>query len=756
MDTVIRHLRRAVLRQDARTDGQLLASFIDKKDEGAFEALVYRHGPMVFGVCRRVAGNYHDAEDAFQATFLVLAGKAPSVSPRERVANWLHGVALRTAMKAKAMTAKRRRREKQVTEMPEPETVQHDPWHDLQPLLDQELNGLPENYRLPILLCDLEGKTIKEATQQLGWPQGTLATRLARGRKLLAKRLANRGIVLSAESLVAVVSRNVASASVATSLMSSTVKAATLMAAGQATVAGMVPAKVAALMEGVMKAMSMRKFKTALVLMMVVCVVGWGGGAAVRQTQATAQPLVELPAAEPMPDLSGTWQGEGWGTVVLRSTKKGVFDGTYTDTFGKDVGRIAVEWSTASRRYEGTWSEGKFRFGRIALEAVKNGEEISGAWTTDPKCEHQPGVPSLASLRWSRKLPAAEDREKLPQKQEQKGFTSWGKEINGLQAGLGLRSGEKRAYHHGETVTLIVRIRNVGKEAVKFSYLQPFIAHSPTVTESDGKPISQPEVLPDVGEHIPAEVELAPGREIELDELKRQLRPASESGSKEFMQPLALHGTGKVAVQYDQVLGPTEAAERNWTLDPALRKLVTGKLELEVKDAEKLPEKKEKEAFTAWGKEVGGLQAGLGYHPGEKRIYNHGERVKLVVRVRNVGKQAVKFEYLKEFFMETPPTVTDAEGKSVPHVRYEVSGEFHKPIEVNLAPGKEIELYEWRLELGPGNKVDPYTLRGSGKVSVQCEPVFGNSGAGQIRLAPILGKLATGKLGLEIKPEPPW
>src|SRR5260370_6330884 len=154
IDAVIRHLRRAVLRQDGagRTDGQLLGSFIDQKHEAAFEALVRRHGPMVFGVCRRVVGNHHDAEDAFQATFLVLARKASSVRPRERLANWLHGVALRTAMKAKAMTAKRRGREKQVTEMPEPELSQQDQWRDLQPLIDQELNGLPENYRLPILL----------------------------------------------------------------------------------------------------------------------------------------------------------------------------------------------------------------------------------------------------------------------------------------------------------------------------------------------------------------------------------------------------------------------------------------------------------------------------------------------------------------------------------------------------------------------------------------------------------------------------
>ena len=212
LDTVVRHLRRAVLRQDAagRTDGQLLASFIEQNDEAAFDTLIRRHGPMVFGVCCRIVRNHHDAEDAFQATFLVLARKASSVSPRERVANWLHGVALRTAMRARTMTAKRRGREKQVTEMPDPEAVQQDQWCDLQPLLDQELNGLPEHYRLPILLCDLEGKTIKDAAQQLGWPQGSLAGRLARGRKLLAKRLASRGVVLSAGSLAAVVSQNVA------------------------------------------------------------------------------------------------------------------------------------------------------------------------------------------------------------------------------------------------------------------------------------------------------------------------------------------------------------------------------------------------------------------------------------------------------------------------------------------------------------------------------------------------------------------
>jgi RNA polymerase sigma factor (sigma-70 family) len=337
MDTVIRQLRRAVLRQDGAgwTDGQLLTSFIDQQDEAAFAALVRRHGPMVFGVCRRVVGSHHDAEDAFQATFLVLARKASSVKPRERVANWLHGVALRTALKAKAMSAKRRCREKPVTELPEPEAVQHDQWRDLQPLLDQELNGLPENYRLPILLCDLEGKTIREAAQQLGWPQGTLAGRLARGRKLLAKRLANRGVAISPGSLAAVASQNTASAGVPTSLMSSTVKAATMIT----TVVGVVPAEVAVLTEGVLKAMSLSKLKTSTVGLLLVALL-LGAAGAIYQTQAAEQPKEEPrtkttadEAASP-PDQAGPKKDKtpkenlagAWAVVSVKDSQKNKLD----------------------------------------------------------------------------------------------------------------------------------------------------------------------------------------------------------------------------------------------------------------------------------------------------------------------------------------------------------------------------------------------------------------------------------------------
>jgi RNA polymerase sigma factor (sigma-70 family) len=177
------------------TDGQLLECFLSQRDDAAFECLVRRHGPMVLGVCRRVLHHVHDAEDAFQATFLVLARRAASLRDRELVGNWLHGTAYRAALEAKA--ARRRVKERQVRAMPDPETMDKADWAELRLVLDHELNRLPEKYLAAILLCDLEGRTRKEAARQLGVPEGTLSGRLTTARRLLAKRLAGRGVTLS-------------------------------------------------------------------------------------------------------------------------------------------------------------------------------------------------------------------------------------------------------------------------------------------------------------------------------------------------------------------------------------------------------------------------------------------------------------------------------------------------------------------------------------------------------------------------------
>jgi RNA polymerase sigma factor (sigma-70 family) len=274
--TVLEHLRRAVGDETGATDARLLGHFIERRDEEAFAALVRRHGPMVWGVCRRLLNNLHDAEDAFQATFLVLVRKASSVAPRAMVGNWLYGVAYHTAVRARSAAAKRRTRERQVAEMPEPVATAHDPWRDLQPVLDLELSRLPNKYRAPVLLCDVEGKTRKEAARQLGWPEGTLSGRLARARVMLAKRLGRHGLPLTAGALAAALSANAVQAAPA-ALVAATVRAGGLLAAGGAAAAA-VSANVSALSEGVVKAMLMTKLKIATVLLAAVAVVGAGAG----------------------------------------------------------------------------------------------------------------------------------------------------------------------------------------------------------------------------------------------------------------------------------------------------------------------------------------------------------------------------------------------------------------------------------------------------------------------------------------------
>ena len=318
MNGVIQHLRRAAILRDGAglTDGQLLTDYISCRDEAALAALVHRHGPMVWGVCRRVLANHHDAEDAFQATFLVLVRRAASIASRELLANWLYGVAHQTAMKARATVAKRKVRERQVTEMPESAVREQDPWNDLQPFLDQELSRLPDIYRAVIVLCDLEGKTRKEAARQLSLPEGTVGSRLARARVMLAKRLARHGLVMSGGALAVLVSQNAASAGVPSSVVSSTIKAASLFAAGQAAATGLISVKVTALTEGVLKTMLVTKLKTALAVL-VLAVAAVGGLTSLTVPTAPVAHAAPAPKEKPEPvklelaSLQGTWRRVG-------------------------------------------------------------------------------------------------------------------------------------------------------------------------------------------------------------------------------------------------------------------------------------------------------------------------------------------------------------------------------------------------------------------------------------------------------------
>jgi RNA polymerase sigma factor (sigma-70 family) len=395
--TILRHLRQALLRHDVRdlTDGQLLDCFLLRHDEAAFEALLRRHGPMVLGVCRRVLGDTPDAEDAFQATFLVLVRKAASIVPRELVGHWLYGVAHRTALKARSVAARRRAKERQVAAMPQPQPLE-DSWDDLQPLLDRELARLPETYRVPIVLCDLEGKSRKEAARQLAVPEGTVSSRLARGRRLLAGRLTRHGVTLSAGALAALLAGR-ASAAVPAPLFNVTLQAAT---------AGEVSVRVATLTEGVLKAMLATRLQRLTGAVLVAAVVlGLGTAALTRPARAdkpadAAQKPAVKDKEEAGPTIHGSVQAVDPGKHTLTVTtqrdpgKKGTVDRTFElpadvpvllqpdFVKGEKAGSladvtpgtpVAVDLSADQKAVRAVHVQGRSLFGAVkAVDAAKN------------------------------------------------------------------------------------------------------------------------------------------------------------------------------------------------------------------------------------------------------------------------------------------------------------------------------------------------------------------------------------------------
>jgi RNA polymerase sigma factor (sigma-70 family) len=319
LNRLFEQLRRAVRppAEDA-SDSRLLERFARQADEAAFASLLGRHGPMVFGVCRRVLGDTPDAEDAFQATFLVLVRKAASLRRREAVGSWLYGVARRTALEARRAAAKRRAKE---TKAAPPAVATAGPRDDLREVLDQELARLPPKYRAVLVLCDLEGEGRVEAAGRLGCPEGTVASRLARARTLLAGRLTRRGFALSAGLLAAVLAQQTSPACVPAALASATALAAPRSAMGQTATAGLISARVATLTKGVLQAMLLTNLKRATVGLLAVCILL--AGAAVSTHVLTAGPAGTGQVKEPGPATPpAPPQGPRSGPALARADNK--------------------------------------------------------------------------------------------------------------------------------------------------------------------------------------------------------------------------------------------------------------------------------------------------------------------------------------------------------------------------------------------------------------------------------------------------
>jgi RNA polymerase sigma factor (sigma-70 family) len=269
LNLVMRHLRdfRDAQGLTEAPDALLLERFAQGHEEAAFGALLRRHGPMVLGALRRVLRSHQDAEDVFQATFLLLARKAASIRKRESVGSWLHGVAHRLALKAREQGFRRQIHEKRAASMRDTQPPSEAAWHEVQAALDVALQKLPERYRAALVLCYLEGKSHAEAAAQLGCPLATVRTRILRGRKLLRDRLTNHGFALSTAGLASLLLASAAPAAAPVALAKATTKAALAFATGQAA-AALCSARVAGLVEGGLHTMFLTKTTTAIAVLL--------------------------------------------------------------------------------------------------------------------------------------------------------------------------------------------------------------------------------------------------------------------------------------------------------------------------------------------------------------------------------------------------------------------------------------------------------------------------------------------------------
>jgi RNA polymerase sigma factor (sigma-70 family) len=308
--SVLPQLRDASFQKySAASDAELLECFVSQRDEVAFEVLLRRHGPMVYAVCLRVLHHKQDAEDAFQATFLVLAHKAAAVSPRSKLAGWLHGVAHKTALKARYRAYHRSEVEKRVP-VRSPDEMHTDLYStEVEAVLDQEITGLPDRYRLPIILCDLEGRLRTEVAGMLRCSEGTLSSRLTRGRRMLADRLHRRGVgpAVAGIALVLAPRSNV----LAESLILETVPVALSSLACSAGVGCAASLNVAQLATGVMKSMLLNKLRTAAVGVLGVATLVIAGLASYESQAAPASTRALVPSenAEGPSELASDIEG---------------------------------------------------------------------------------------------------------------------------------------------------------------------------------------------------------------------------------------------------------------------------------------------------------------------------------------------------------------------------------------------------------------------------------------------------------------
>jgi RND family efflux transporter MFP subunit len=380
----LNQIRRAAGRAEGGVrDADLLGRFAAAGDEAAFELLVRRHQSLVLGVCGRVLNHHHEAEDAFQATFLLLARKASTISNREALAGWLYQVAYRVALTARAGRARRLARERPLAaaaDVPAPPDPAAAPEGcELRAVVDEEVSRLPERIRAAAALCYVEGKTVEEAAQQLGCPRGTVASRLARARQRLRSRLTRRGLAPPAGAALPVLEAPAPASE-------DMIRAATHCAAPGAEI----PTQIAELSEEVLRAMFVKKLTTAAVLVAVAGALLFGGALTLQIQAGGKERRVERPAGEPKPVMVAhpTWH--------------------YPKPFEEYLGRLEVTEAVSVRaRVNGTLREIHFKVG----EVVKKGDLLFEIDSERSKAELEQAEVAVAQNKAALKLKQASLKE---------------------------------------------------------------------------------------------------------------------------------------------------------------------------------------------------------------------------------------------------------------------------------------------------------------------------------------------------------
>jgi RNA polymerase sigma factor (sigma-70 family) len=361
LGTLMRHLQELAAGCARRhvTDRQLLENFASRGDEHAFASLVQRHGPMVLRVCRRVLRHEQDAEDAFQAAFLVLARHPESIRRRDTLASWLYGVAYRTAMNAKRRDTRRKHQEARLRDR-RPPVAPSLTWDDVQTVLDEEIQRLPESYRSAFVLCVLDAKTVAAAAAEMGVKAGTLSARLARARRSLRQQLARRGIQLSAVLAALSLAHGAGKAAVPPALAATTIRFGLRVAAGEPA-AGVIPAHVADLAAGVTPAMFLTKAKLAATVLLVL-------GCLIAGASRLTRPAMATPGEEPKPPVDA--QRPTAGQPPTPQEREGSFEvrGRVLDPDGQPVAaaRLWFVYATVDKAPEKGWAtsspDGRFHF----------------------------------------------------------------------------------------------------------------------------------------------------------------------------------------------------------------------------------------------------------------------------------------------------------------------------------------------------------------------------------------------------------